>query len=897
MKAEFEFQKPGSSAFEFLREEAWASHLCGDGLAVNHLVSIGISAFRRLEEPASVPPQLLTWLPTLGLYWMTHYSSRYEFERFLEKLKEEHKEFDCALLKSIYTLATEPFAYSPEEEEFETLSFRPNLETEPRELSLQASYAIELVWYRDPHNPAWRKLAGGLSDALSSEGSGIAPRLIERLEVQAALTRPLTTSTLPDCLQHHGFPEEDSLFRVWKEYARQDHDAVAAAISESLRRNPSSMRDGSAFSLSAFTHAARFSSWYRETQPDEDSDSIRLFRHLYMASVRPADRHHSCRVDRLSDLWENVQSLGSVAPADSRFSLGCLAMLDELFSLREWNFSEWSSSLKWRMRACLSVAIADEDCQFEKFHTDALEFAVRSACVDTKKTPALAATISALQFCSTRTLEELVARLLASHPLDWEEVRKLFELLGDLIPESCLTDVADWCSRYLDAILGEPKKLSTVRPLNFWRPILSELPRESEVFDHLVDTVCRLCADQRLWPGSEKVVIPFVVRADLELARRVASSIAGVLTSGSGSKHEYGNHVFWLALYEFEARHDLESPQFASLLEKRASIEIEHHYVRNLSRRRQSKSGAVEDGTLKGFLKTKLLEPGFAEVFGLVTWDRNDREDVAKLIPQVRTSSHFSIGASLLDYQAPPIYSFLRRLRDILKASDAGLVTALGNEIRSLLSNPPSVQMEVADEANTPFSMGHVDVLAEPIPVGALCAIVDVTSDLLSFSGDDWNMVAQLILSKPLDQQSSGANWILYTCLRIALLPETSDRLCRLMIGTACASFVFLVQRQKFDRSDRVPLADALGGLQRLMDIDDFSEDSPKSALEPFWLLFERELPSLGRNRNRRIRAALGRLILTCKHRGLRLRDADKTLSLLREDASLRVRQSVLRQP
>lgn len=516
---------PLQRAFDYLRTEAIDAHLAGDGMRVLHLCA---SALERIGvRPNETAEQIdvgdVRWAFFLGLYWMVDDWLTHVIEDALKYVvTDEISAWDSKLARFLLTTAHIPVNFESVDE----------LRTAPPEWIRERSQniedlaalglAVEIAWYEDPRNPAWKELPDGWlahcpkPSALEKD----LQRLVTRLEAQAMFC---SEGRLPgsDETVFAVSREQDLLLQAWKLYYEADFVEL-----DKLITRISSLVEVDSPVLPALFHVVH---WSRIGRRSKESQFTSLSRRNYLKSRQPAQTCQQLRDERFESSFAEIARRGFPdGVASERFTCFRMAMLNQLHALRAWDIGGWLLGEQQRAFCLLELgARGDLACAKAGViaRRNSLYFPERG------KYPHLDRSVQLLDFLPEDGRRAIVKDLLASPRIAWVAAHRVFEELSDAIPVDMLGEIAAWYVRLdLDPFHSHGKHTR----LEMWGSLLNQADRAAELVEVLKPALLAKAAWPTCWDDLHGTLCSAIVKAGEDTA---ISILEKLLDASCGDVH------------------------------------------------------------------------------------------------------------------------------------------------------------------------------------------------------------------------------------------------------------------------------------------------------------------------------------------------------------------------
>ena len=487
-------------SIKYLQNEAMTAHMNGDGVLVNHLCSIALSKIIKWEKDnvLKVTIKEFYWATILSLYWLTNDYMLDAVNQVIRNYKGENENTLLSWLRSLIFLVEQSLSDCAEdineikENEIDWIkTFNPIDE-------LFLSYCIELLFVRKPEGPAWYELVNtwiskfpDYSDALK--------RLQDRLQTQANSLYP--EAYFPSA----NFPKEANkdLYDAWEARLNCEWDTLDCLLDRLVNK----VSFGFAESLAVW-HLHHLSHFRRKRDPE----IIGLTRRLLIISGRYGAKQHHINEIRdhnfnkmLSGLWEkNIAKETANQNATKRFSCFRLALLNELFALREWDLMTWRASINQKAQACY-VLIQNPNLKNDErvdFSISAFNLLALSAKLNNKEL--LHQRIAFLiDNASQEQREEIIKKLTILRPMMWHSVLNAFFLISDAIPKQSLNSVAEWCVKY-DEHPTDFESGWRLDWLTFWGDIFGYYSEIDNIYEIIHPVILKAAGNPFIWHSDDR---------------------------------------------------------------------------------------------------------------------------------------------------------------------------------------------------------------------------------------------------------------------------------------------------------------------------------------------------------------------------------------------------------
>ncbi len=124
-------------------------------------------------------------------------------------------------------------------------------------------------------------------------------------------------------------------------------------------------------------------------------------------------------------------------------------------------------------------------------------------------------------------ISDLVRDLVSGPPAEWPSALRVFDLLGDAVPEELLEGVAKWSVKVYRTLMSNPYYWNS-KILQFWKPIVEFHDISDRVWDELFPVFKDMATKPFFWASNYELMWTVLVKAPLRQAQDLARSIAMV---------------------------------------------------------------------------------------------------------------------------------------------------------------------------------------------------------------------------------------------------------------------------------------------------------------------------------------------------------------------------------
>lgn len=652
----------------YLKEQAYASHLAGDGPRVAHLCAIALNAMLSNER---LELSHVRWAVFLGLHWWVDDWYQYFVRSALGRAKKRNADPGLTSFAGFLAAAVSDGWDGDINGTVDVCAEWQSVDESDFADIVGITLAIEHVWIADPLAGAWKRVldhwlanAGGSAD--DTRDTPLSRSLItlkDRLEIQSrflvngtCLADSVESGQRLDAVTH-------ALLSCWDDF----FDGRFGELDKKLQKlRPSIGADSPRFTQ--FSMIAHYSRTERATSA-QDSQFLALSRVRYATTRHPSQFFDDIICERYSEHFVKLgRSDLRTAGAYDRFNCIRLAKMLQLHGLRRWEVQQW---LDGRSRQGWSlIEIAAATGQHEQAATGLFTLAA-TGTLPKDWGPLVEACIRAYDSFDQARARALVEGLLSVRHFAWHAVYQLFVRLSDGIPESLLSDVARWSVRLeTDPVYGK----RSLTYLQFWEAILWDAESSPEILQILLPQLVERAKIPHCWQVLQSVFSAAVMRGTIEQAEALLSSLG---VSSSSSSHEHFDEDLFTILLNAGTRPELREIALSvahKLLERDPNDPIKAFYIRHFDGTRFERK---DDSEFRSWLRSTLIEISdkclsensgkvsfgyrmLHEFVAKLTWPEAETELVEKLlevinapyVPYVNKTDPIACLAFLLDKEA-----------------------------------------------------------------------------------------------------------------------------------------------------------------------------------------------------------------------------------------------------
>jgi hypothetical protein len=555
-------------AFAYLRDRARRAHAEGDGTLVNSLCPLALSQAGELAQKHQLQLTLsdLKWAIIMPLFWLIDDFMLRAVDEALKLPFSPSPQHDALfkVLQAYYFLVREPMANIDEQIRTLTeMSFETLGEGNQCEDFVLLTHSIELVWYRDPNEGRWQKLADDWIGRAPLWCKEVIQKLRLRLSLQTRLTVPNAQFPRVNVEEALRLPEELRLAELWIYAVNCEWKGVDEAIKRiSAGTSP---RSHTARLLFDYHHSNRWDGDRGEPQ------QVGLTRRRLFTASAPLLNFNDIRESRLAEKLGRLFRYDQAGHAHIRFDVFQLAMLCELSALRLWDRAAWEEATTMQSEALLEAA------KWEGTHQPGLVahgilLAARSTSYEPQDKDALfRMALSRLELADGDILPRLVDGLLAIYPRQYYRVYEVLVDLADLIPAKQWAAVTEWGLKFCKAMADKHTAGSTAYPFVYLTEIVRYAEPESAIWTSLHPELLKMANSPLNWfSEGGRLIDAWLDNAPIDSAKALGLAMLAVPTTD----HNYRRWRFNLLCGAERTRPELKGT-FTSELRKLATSPLE----------------------------------------------------------------------------------------------------------------------------------------------------------------------------------------------------------------------------------------------------------------------------------------------------------------------------------
>lgn len=635
---EYPMNKRQDMALEHLSNYARDAHYDGDGILVNHICSIALNDITKpiRRNEFDIPITKIHWSPILSLYWLIDDYMLHIVREVISKLQptnDTEKELHN-ILKKVFYLVEQSLILSVDEEsaELENCNLSWLSEKTFCEDSTLLTFAVELVWFRDPEGKNWTRLLNAWSRKTTGSMLQTFQKLKDRLEVQTKALYPSFKARADKDAWKEWDSSLQRLHQAWNNFLDCEWDSLDKVL-EGLAGSIA-FESPLALPLFHLHHFTRYQRLSPESQP------IGLTRRRLQLSTRKAALSNEFR-----DMTFNRKMVSllleerSFQGAPDRFHCFRLAMLNQISALRIWELASFMEGVTQEYTAHRELFRFKD----ENYYGNAWALAHRAAFSAKFKIddPVLVDAVQTLDWVPEEERERLIESLLSMRRVMGPSVIACLSLLSDAIPEKCLPSVADWCIAYFEKLLS-PSVGDVTKVLSFWIYLIRYAGISSEICQIIYPLVIAATENPLSWDDANKVIEAYLIKSPINLAIDVGNKMFS-----REEVDENWNSRRWGILYNaIQERPELGN-QFKEALRTTAKNDLNILYLRHLLLEDDS-SAAADDEDFRSSCRNMMIS--FAQgildrqnpvgqfgsqlnagIVGLVTWPKAENELISTL--------------------------------------------------------------------------------------------------------------------------------------------------------------------------------------------------------------------------------------------------------------------------
>ena len=510
-------------ALDGLRGKAIEAHRAEDGAYVLHLCVAALDLIRRRGEGDGEIGLTLAdvrWCFFLTVFWEMGDHALMAVRRALAELPDRNEgtyaSHDRSVLRLLLTGLSSPLL---------ELDASPVLDA-PMDWFAERSkdiedltafeLLVEFMWFRDRDGLRWLELGRTLRERAKPD-SPLAERmqkLEQRLAAQSALFRKHESCELPAASSDPGDPRR--LAPGWRHF----NNCEWHELDEFIRKCTRDITVDHPLYLSLF-HLVRESSFRRRGQDDQ---LLSLSRRSFALTRQPGLALKEIRWMRFYQKMVNLREAEQLGRRSTLAECLRIAMLNELSALRSWDLGLWHAAMRQQAHVFLEPTGADMDAD------DALAALKRGVLglVSLENDSRFDRAIELLDTVPEEQRVALVKDLLAAPPVYSYRVHHLLAAMSDGIPETILTEVAQWCVE-LEMSPSETYGWRLTY-LSFWHEVLPYTDQAPALIDILRPALLHVAGRPPAWRCASDTFV-----AALQYGQQgTAEALAEALMAGDG---------------------------------------------------------------------------------------------------------------------------------------------------------------------------------------------------------------------------------------------------------------------------------------------------------------------------------------------------------------------------
>lgn len=546
-----------TAAIKYLCDQARSAHAAGDGARVNHLAALALKYTKEAGKPFQILPSIrdVKWACVLPLYWLER---NYMVGRVWDVLGAYVESGDASItpilsvLRAYAWLVEQPLAglglENPRLEDLDLAWCRPEQEPEDRVL---CHHLVELVWWHARGSVRCTEIVDRWLVPCTEEMRNELATTRDRLALQQRLVIPHDPHMRARTAEVASFRNKSPLAALWLLLLHEE----GRLLDDELKRL---LKTGCAGAVDARvlfdTHC-----WNRFTGEWGDDEAVGLTRQEMFKNEAPILVFRHGRRGRIAQLLAQIHRDGTARNAHMRYTVFSLIMLEQLASLRAWDFPGLAMMLRAEAEACFEVCKWEEEKS--EWATRGVLQAVRG--VGWRKgsdRSDVRQAVSGLEFAQAHRLADLVDALLLSCPLQVHSASDCLQDLEDLVPRVCWNKVARWATERI----GSTRRGAS--GLQLCCGFLPYVEEDSEIWDILTPHAERLASGSVSWSTRDPSLLVWISHAPSRLAAEAMQIICDATPRDVNDE---------LARVPFLAAFHQRDPEAASELAKRLITQTE----------------------------------------------------------------------------------------------------------------------------------------------------------------------------------------------------------------------------------------------------------------------------------------------------------------------------------
>jgi hypothetical protein len=574
-------------AVEFLKTKACEAYLSGDVGAVRHLSAIALEKASQTAERENLKLEDFIWA---FVFMFNYLKSEWEFSQLLVKAYESFgypqdiKTNDgviiprltrpdsatssyAALLNFLFDVF-DPHNWPLIEEHKEGMA---NLDINfllkgsngedygacALEDELLLSLIIEVLWYLEPRGDYWLSLCEKwIEQAAQAAPSSSIPQALsrtrDRLRVQRAILFPVEEESPLNLIEEVYRRGEECylLAKAWFYFYHERWQDLDELIRQMVELIP--FENGYFLSLQGLINMTRIQrSLAVHREESETAEQVESFdqtpgvmRYQRVQLSRPTAIFHYQRGVFFDGLLAEARRKQFACGRLRAHALRLLILL-KLEALRAWDLGSYLEAMKREMKLSLQLGLyRDHKGEYRGFPDclkNALLCAVKCLSVDSEDLPELEKAEKVLETLpeGAQLISDLVRDLVSGPPAEWPSALRIFDLLGDAVPEELAEEVARWSVKVYNALMSNPCYWNS-KILRFWKPIIEFHDISDGVWNELFPVFKDMVMKPFFWDSNYELIKAVLVKAPLTQARDLASSITTVAARDeSGQRNKY----------------------------------------------------------------------------------------------------------------------------------------------------------------------------------------------------------------------------------------------------------------------------------------------------------------------------------------------------------------------
>jgi hypothetical protein len=660
--------KKQNKGLVYLKDKALEAHAAGDAFQVLHLCSIAIEYLEK-KNKSSLLFEDYQWCISLNLYWET--SGLYFFEKEkINKLVDAKSELSRAYIVFIEWLLK---LLDGQKNDFPKLSKKfYNFASADECIISLVIYSIELNFVSIPLEDAWFNLNSEIKQNINKNTKLYIALdyLCSRLSSQAKLfwkplknsldTTYLATSPMYNGYQYYFNCDWDSLNELMKTIGKETIFGTSKYIQ--------------------YIQLDLFYNFYKNETED------RKVAHSKYKLAESLDTNISLYIKELREKTANA--FISYTQKNRLESFLTITYKLMIFSLRNWYISDYYYAMQMLRNFYFHEICANNHS--DENIVNAILYALKCTGVNIKTNQQLQETLYKFDFLSDDKRTSVIQYILQCPNSELYSAHEIMLLISDAIPEDLLKEVAEW------SVNLESEKNTTgwkITYLNFWKDILENISDENfaeMIIVKLKPAIIQSAKNPLLWQELYDFYIQCIIKSDKKIASEIIDIIKNRAIDKSGDStitNQWGivfdsckqSPELWAKYYSWIK----EKAKGNSRLELHLNKQTKNQSLEKEAEKRLKKT--IINGTCKKIDELLKMDKRDNVKFGsfyssmmlnLVTWNKNDKKFIDKLIEAMQSSDIFV---------SSEISSFLVYISRIMQKGSKALFTYITNQIPELL--------------------------------------------------------------------------------------------------------------------------------------------------------------------------------------------------------------------